>query len=83
LYKNADAIPEIFTHDVMQDMIDNYQSYGLEFSNDTLYLYPMKLIEDNDEFMRALALIERLARNLSPALGAMEQSEPQLTQSRA
>ncbi len=65
---------EIFTPDVMADMIDHYQSYGLEFSSDTLYLYPMKLITDEDEFMQALALVERLAKNLSPTLGAMAQS---------
>ena len=72
---NRDEALEIFTPDVMQDVIDNYQSYGLEFSNDTLYLYPMKLIEGDDEFMQALALIERLAKNLSSVLGAMAQSD--------
>lgn len=62
---------EVFTPDIMADMIDHYQSHGLEFSGDTLYLYPMKLIQDEAAFMDSLALLERLAKNLSSALGAM------------
>jgi hypothetical protein len=70
---NIEAL-ELFTPDIMADMIDNYRSYGLEFSNDTLYLYPMKLITDDDSFMQALALLERLATNLKPTLDAMSAS---------
>jgi hypothetical protein len=66
---------EIFAPDTMADMIDHFQSYGLEFSNDTLYLYPMKLIKDDATFMQALSLLERLATNLAPTLDAMATSE--------
>lgn len=62
---------ELFAPDTMAEMIDHYSSYGLEFSKDTLYLYPMKLIEDNATFMQALALLERLSTHLSTTLSAM------------
>jgi hypothetical protein len=73
---------EILTPDIMADMIDHFRSYGLEFSNDTLYLYPMKLLTDDDTFMQALGLLERLAKNLRPNLDAMSAStatQPQTT----
>lgn len=69
---------EVFAPDIMADMIDHFQSYGLEFSKNTLYLYPMKLIKDDAVFMQALVLLEQLAKSLAPTLDAMPAVQEQV-----
>ena len=62
---------EILQPDTMAFLIDKYRSFGFEFTQNKFYLYPMKLIKNEQEFLDALALVEHFYSKLKPTLDEM------------
>jgi hypothetical protein len=63
---------QIFTPDIMQDLIDTSKRTGFEFLHNKLYIYKDKLIEKRAELDALFALSNKLCTRLEPVIKGMK-----------
>jgi hypothetical protein len=63
---------QIFTPDIMEELIETSKTFGFEFIQNRLYVYTPKFIGTRAELDTMFALSEKLCKKLEPVLHGME-----------
>ena len=67
---------EIFTPDIMAELIDYSKNFSLEFINNNLYIYPRKVIENGKDLYALYTLVRLLVIKLAPKLETIKFEPP-------
>jgi hypothetical protein len=62
---------QIFQPNIMEELIDAYKFFGIEFAGNKIYVDPRRLITNKEDFLKLLTLAQRIHDKVLPILQEM------------